>query len=464
MAVDYDLVILGGTQEGYEAAQQAIQRGARVALVLNGLDGRRSPLQTLGALWATRAPHLVCPSPESPKTNWQWAIQRATLIADVLANEDPEQLMVQGVDVIAETGQLISDRPLQVETSSRRLTTRAVVLATGSTPRLPAIPGLNSVPHETPEAFLQRESLPQSVAILGNTPIALMLCQLLCRWDIPVTLLTPNAPLLSQEDPDVSRWITAQLQAESAQLRLGADVNEIVATDSAITLHLPNETVTAETLILATASTPNLAGITLNKLLERDRPLPVNSYLQTRHPRVYACGSVLGGEGMVVIARQEARIAVENALFWNRRRIDYCTLPYGLLTQPEMARVGLTEPQARQRYREDELLIHRQPLYDNPKAQWLDSTIGFCKLIAHRNGQLLGVHGVGPEATEWVQTLALLMVQKVPWSAICRYPTLPHSLSEILRQTTQQWEQDRWQPGKWRRDWAENWFNWRRSC
>ena len=468
MAVDYDLVVLGGTQAGQEAARYAAQLGARVALVMQGLEGRRSPLQTLGTIWTTRASNLGYQSPEITESSWQWAIQRATLIADTLTREDFQQLMVQGVDVVAEQGQLVGDRPLQVETPSRHLTTRALLLATGNVPRPPAISGLESVSYETPERVLQREILPQSVIVLGCSPTALMLCQILRRWERPVTLVTSKSSLLSQEDPDVSRWIMAQLRAEGVQLWLKTPVKTINAGpadpphQSGVALHLADETITATALIVAAAG-PSTAGMNLAHFIDDCSFLGVNGYLQTSHPRIYACGSVLGGYEMSAIARQEARIAVTNALFWNRQTIDYCNLPYDLLTQPEMARVGLTEPQARRRYGQEDLLVSRQPLYENPKAQWLESTIGFCKIVAHRSGPILGVHGVGPEANEWVQTLAGLMIQKTPWQTIANQGTIPHSLHEVLRQTVQQWECDRWKPGQWRRDWAENWCNWRRS-
>lgn len=462
MAVDYDLVILGGTQVGYEAACHAAQLGARTALVLQGLEGRRSPLKTLGALWTTRSPFLVSPS-ENAAATWQWAIQRATLIADKLTSNDFQQLMMQGVDVIAESGQLVRDRPLQVTTPSRQLSSRSLLLATGSRPCLPTIPGLEAVSYETPETFLHRETLPQSVAILGSAPTALTLCQTLCRWGVTTILITPTDALLSREDPDVARWITGQLRAEGAQLRLGQTVQKITANDTMLALCLADETIQVEALVVATKTRPNLMGTNLETFLDGDRGFTVNAYLQTQNPRIYACGAVLGGYEMPAIARQEALIAVENALFWHRRRIDYGTLPYDLPTEPAMARVGLTEPQARRRYSETDLYICRQSLYDNPKAQWLESTTGFCKLMAHRKGQILGAHGVGPDANEWVQTMAWLMSQKTPWTAIANHPTLPHSLNDILRQTAQQWERDRWQPGQWRRDWAENWFNWRRS-
>jgi dihydrolipoamide dehydrogenase len=126
--------------------------------------------------------------------------------------------------------------------------------------------------------------------------------------------------------------------------------------------------------------------------------------------------------------------------------------------------VGFTEPQAVQRFGKSAVLVARQSLYNNPTAQWRESTSGFCKLIAHRDGRLLGCHGVGPEASAWVQTVALLMAAKTPWWHVANASTLPESLMEIVRQAAQQWESDRWQPSQWRRYWAENWCNWRRNA
>ena len=220
---------------------------------------------------------------------------------------------------------------------------------------------------------------------------------------------------------------------------------------------------TTATLVIAPRPIPNTDDLGLEKCLPGDRPITVNAFLQTEHPQIYLCGAALGGYELPAIARQEVRWAVQNALFWPRHRVNYDAIPYDLPTQPPMARVGFTEPQARQRFSRDDILVARQSLYCNPRAQWQESTVGFCKLIGHRDGRLLGCHGVGPEAPEWVQTVAALMAQKTPWWRLANLPTLPYSLTELLRQATQQWESDRWQPGQWRRDWAENWCNWQRS-
>lgn len=464
MAVDYDLVILGGTPEGYAAAEEAAQIGARVALVLAGQDGWRSPLQTLGLLQIGSA-HPLVSSDAFSYSSWRWVRERAKLIANHLADDATQQLMVQGIDVIAEPGRLGRDRArdLKVVTASRELSTRTVLLATGSIIHVPNIPGLATVPYESIAAFLQREQLPASVVILGSSPTGLALCQLLRNWRLPVTLVTTEPTLLNHEDPDISRWLIAQLQAIGVRLKLGKFVKSIASDAENIRLQLSAETLSAASLVLATPAQPNLANLDLNHWLLSDRPVVVNAFGQTQHSRIFACGAVLGGYDLPAIAQQEARGAVWNALFWNHRRLNYQIIPYDLPTQPAIARVGLTEIQARQRYGAAALLVARQPLYDNPEAQWRESVTGFCKLIAHRNGQLLGGHGVGPEAQAWIQALALLMAQRTPWWQLSQAATLSHRLTDILRQAAQQWQRDRWRPGTRRRDWAENWHNWRRS-
>jgi len=468
MAVDYDLVIVGGTPEGYGAATQAAQHGARVALVLQGLSGPRSPLLHRGLLHATAGPPFAPPAPESDATPWQWAKQRAALIADTLTRDSLQQLMVQGVDVLAEQGKIVGDRPVTIATPSRSLTTRAVLIATGNRDQTPILKGLDAVPYDTPETFWQREHLPSSVVIIGSSPEGLVLAQWLRYWHIPVTVIPSGVNLLNQEDPDVSRWMVAHLRALGVDLRLGASMTEVspqatTPVAPAIAVKLTDAVITTAALVLAVRPLPNTDDLGLETCLPHDRPMTVNAFLQTEHPRIYVCGAAIGGYELPAIARQEAAWAVHNALFWNRRRVNYGIVPYELPTQPPLARVGLTEPQAYERFSKEDILVARQALYDNPQAQWREATVGFCKLIAHRDGRLLGCHGVGPEAPEWVQAIALAMGQQTPWWRIADGPTLPYSLTEILRQTAQQWERDRWRPGQWRRDWAENWCNWRRS-
>ncbi|MEM9120463.1 MAG: FAD-dependent oxidoreductase [Cyanobacteria bacterium P01_F01_bin.56] len=468
MAVDYDLVILGGTPEGYSAAAEASRYGARVALILHGLEGDRTSLIHRG-LWqlAARSAWEMRTS-GSPVTPWQWTQQRATLMADTLTQNAPQELMVQGVDVMAERGQIVGDRPLTLTTATRQFTTRAVIVATGNQVKPPSLPGLDTVPYDTPKTFWQREQLPPSVAIVGSSPESIVLAQWLVHQSVDVFLITAHKGLLNQEDPDVSGWLAAQLRADGVDLRLGTRALEvshqpIESPEPAIVVKLADDVIAAAALVIAPRPIPNTNDLGLEKCLPGDRPMTVNAFLQTEHPQIYLCGAAIGGYELPAIARQEAQWAVQNALLWPYRRINYAAIPYDLPTQPPLARVGLTEPQARQRFGREDVLVVHQSLYHNPQAQWRASTVGFCKLIGHRDGRLLGCHGVGPEAPEWVQTVAVLMAQKTPWWRLATLPTLPYSLTDLLRQAAQQWQGDRWQPGQWRRDWAENWCNWRRS-
>jgi pyruvate/2-oxoglutarate dehydrogenase complex dihydrolipoamide dehydrogenase (E3) component len=403
------------------------------------------------------------PSADSSGSPWQWLQQRASLIAETLSGDDWSQLMMQGCDVIFERGQVIGDRPLTIATKTRQLTTRALLLTTGCRQVAPEISGLTAIPYETPASILQIARLPESVAIIGSSPPHLALAQLLRRGGVTVHLITGHAQLLSQEDQDVSHWMTAQLVAEGVALHLNSAVASVHPSAGATVVSLAGTDVSAEALVVAGPSYPNIVNLGLADWFEGDRPLEVNAFLQTRHPRIFASGTVLGGYDAAAIARQEAHIAVENALFWQRRPMDYRLLPYDFPTHPAVARVGLTEAQARQRYPEQDLLIHRQSLYQLPKAQWREAITGFCKVIAHRRGSLLGCHGIGPEAPEWIQTAAWLMQQKIPWSRIAQLPVVPHSFGALIQQASEVWERDRWQPGHWRRDWGDNWCNWRRS-
>ncbi|MGD1860033.1 MAG: FAD-dependent oxidoreductase [Leptolyngbyaceae cyanobacterium] len=461
MAVDYDLVILGGTAESYAAATQAVRYGARVALVLQNIDAARSALICQGLFESS--PHRFSNGlpADSRLTLWQWAKQRAILIADTLTKDDAQRLLVQGCDVIAEAGQIVSYRPLTLATAARRLSTRAILVATGNRFDAPSGLGLESASYQTPKTFWQWEELPSSVIILGSSSGGLTLAQWLRQWQIPVTVVTTDAEILTAADPDMSRWMAAHLRAQGVNLCGSAKIENVSVETDNITVKLTDQVVTATALVVAERPVPHTESLGLD-IGWADRP-SVNAYLQTEHPQIYVCGAAMGGDDFPAIARQEAQWAVQNALFWPRRRVNYAAVPYALPTQPPMARVGWTEPQALERFGRDRILVANQSLYDNPSAQWRESTVGFCKLIAHRDGRLLGCHGVGPAAPEWVQTMALLMAESVPWWRLANFPAAPSSLTELLRQAAQQWESDRWQPGRWRRDWADNWCNWRRS-
>ena len=276
--------------------------------------------------------------------------------------------------------------------------------------------------------------------------------------------MTPANSLLPDEDLDVARLIQAQLEADGIRLLLQARIGDIQEAKAETLIQVKDETVSADAVLIANPQTPRFSGLNLETVGVQwnQRGVLVNSRLQTTRSRIYACGSVLGGYGLSAIARCEAQIALRNALFLPRKAVDYRRIPYAIFTTPEIGRIGLTEAQAKRRYG-DAVWMLKEPFKTVDQAQILNRITGFCKLIGHQNGEILGAHIVGAQAGELVQSIALVMNQGATIGTISHFPSIPTTLSTVITQAADQWRQRHWRTGEWRRDWAENWFNWRRS-
>ena len=483
MAVDYDLVIVGGTLEAREAATSAASLGARVALVEPELD-RANPLAQLyrqaflqvakliqqGRQWNVLAATPVSDQePNRPTLEWsvlnQWVDAVVANLADV---RSPPVMADQGVDVMGGSGQFVKRPRLAFEVGKRLLTARSYLLAAGAQSSLPIHPPLpkHCFTLDTFEHLAKLPHCPPRLAIIGATPAALELAQTFNYLGSQITIVTPAASLLPTEDLEVVRLIQAQLEADGVRILLRTQISDIQSTASETVIRLQDQSLAADAVLIASSPTPQVSKLNLDSVGVRwnQRQVAVNRHLQTTRSRIYACGSLLGGYGLSAIARFEAEIAVKNALFLPSQAIDYQGLPYSFFTTPEVGRVGLTETQANQIYGESEAVwAFKAPFKSVDKAQMLSGVTGFCKLIGRPNGEILGAHIVGMQASELIQSLALAMNQGATLATISQFPAIPATLSTVMTQAADQWRQRHWQIGDWRRDWAENWFNWRRS-
>lgn len=477
MAVDYDLVVIGGTPAGAIAANTAARLGARVAWVWQGADLGQSQPQLQGWIWGTQrfvdagwtaAIGGMMAAPAVSDTAWAVVQQWAELIADLSQQSLTTIITVAGVDVIQGSGQVVGDGPLRLRVDDgsleRTLSTRRLLLAMAGDPAPPAIAGGENIPWLTPTTLAQQPQPPDSLIVLGQQPVALALAQALAVWGTQVHILSSAATLLPQEDPAVGQWLQAQFAATGIQLHLGTSLKHIKKIVSGVEVTSVTGTIQAADALLGTAPRPPLQALQLEVvgLMLPPQGLTVNGYLQSDHPDIYGCGGSLGGYPLASISEHEAAIAVENALFWNRRWVDYGALPYGLGTQPEIGRVGLTEPQARTRYG-SAVQTYTCRWDEQPLAHWRGHPTGFCKLIVRAPGILVGAHIVGPEAASLAARVAPLVGKRDALRQLAQAPVPNTSPLCGLQQAAQQWQRDRWQPGRWRRDWAENWCHWRRS-
>lgn len=463
MTVDYDGVIIGGTVQGREAAALAAREGARVALVEPpGRVERGIHRQIL----------LTALAQAGAVENFGWESLRhrvSALGAIAYPHLNLDCLATSGVDVVLEPGQFSLRPQLAVTTLSRRLRARGYLLAPGTAVTVPEIPGLAETPYLTLDTLLALETLPESAVVLGRSGEAIALSQALALLGTRTTLVTRGDTLLPTEDADMSAFVAALLEAAGVTLKLDTQLEHIHHKEGFEVSLSHGERLSAASLVLATASHPVLEGLNLSRIGIQPRTihgntttLPVDDRLATAHPRVFACGPALGGYWADAMDHGDVAIALHNLLYLPWRKFSHLNRPALLPTTPEYARLGLTAAQARRWYG-SAVTVVQVPFGRVLKAHYGDDITGFCRWVVDDNGQILGAQVCGPGASELMHTVALAVQQSIPLQRLDQVPTLSPSLAAMIPAMVGTWQQQRWYQGTWRRDWAENWFNWRRT-
>lgn len=512
MPFDYDLVILGGSLAARYAAAKASRLGARVALVepdaAQNNPAQNNPaqnnielsllrhaafrqLRTLVEQMGKMASSGIwqgSPAADSALVAWEkslkWIQETTEMIAanEIVGHSLP-QLAAVGVDIVLGEAAFYpaskaapkatfkqrwrsmsrSSTPPVVLAGGRYLRSRKYLLAPTATAVIPEIEGLSATNYRTIESFWQNPwtTLPPCLTILGSDPRGIELAQLFNRLGCQVTLIVSGTQLLPDEDASTIALLQAHLEAEGIEILTQTRVTQAKQLGNQTWIQAGDRAFQTDALLLATRVQPNLAAFNLEAVgVAGDQSLRVNHKLQTTHAQIYACGDILGGYALPHLAEHEVDVALDNALFCTSSRVNYGQIPWAIFTSPTLARIGLTESQARAFYGED-VVVLQQSLQSLSRAQVQQETIGWCKLIVRRNGEILGGHSLSPQAEEWIGTIALAMKHPIKLGAINAASFLPSTSSEILTHLIRQWQERRFPA--WQRDLLENWFNARRS-
>lgn len=490
MQVDYDLVVIGNSLEGITAATIAANLKARVALVEQtseepqnlAIAPEKSDRVISESIYLESLTYLGRLSQQLAQARqlgiYPTASQEIQLsqvnpwIACVDATVTAEQnsiprLSALGIDFIKGKGEFCRLPHLEFVIGRRKLRSRSYLIATGSYTRIPTIIGLNDVGYLTPRDLWQGNklsSLPRDLAMIGDSLASIELAQSLTRLGKKITLILESDRLLPTEDIEAANLIQAQLEAEGIRILVQSPVIQIKRIEDKKWVQAGDRAIETDEIILCTASQPNIAGLNLDGVGVEvgKRGIRVNPQLQTSHPRIYACGSAIGGYPLTNIACYEASVAVKNALFFPWWQVDYGTIPYVIASDPPLARVGMTEKQATDSYGEDVKVVW-QYFKTIARSQILGETTGFCKFVLRRNGEILGAHIVGAEAGELIGSIALAMKQNLKISAIANlsYPGL--SRSEILQKSAIEWQHYNFKRHKNWQKWLETLFIWQRK-
>ena len=442
---DYDLGILGGGAAGLTAAAGAAQLGAKTLLIdkagrLGGdcLHYGCVPSKTLirsAQVWALtrRAAAFGLPDLPLPPVDLGAVMDRvAEVIAQIQPHDSPERFCQLGAETLFATPRFVDAHT--VEADGRRIRAKNWIISTGSSPAIPPIAGLDSVPYWTNETVFDQRQLPARLLVLGGGPIGVELAQAFQRLGSQVTLVEYGPQILGPEDADMAAIVQQQLEAEGMDIRLGLKALR-VARDQG-TIHLTGEpvgggealTLEGDALLVATGRRPNVDGLGLDAagVNFTARGIPVNRRLRTNQAHIYACGDVNGSYPFTHVAGYEGGIALTNIVLHLPRKADYSKVPWCTYCDPELASVGLNEKRAQAQGVEYRLLT--EPFADNDRARAEGETEGRIKILLSPKGKLLGAQIVGPSAGELIHEWITAINGGVKLSTLAgmvhTYPTL----------------------------------------
>ncbi len=418
----YDLAILGAGSAGFAAAITAADAGARVLLIGYGTIGgtcvntgcvpSKTLIRAMEALQNARtAARFGGVVGEGRIEDWRAVVEhKDALVASLRRAKYIDLLPRYSTLTYREGWGRLVDGGVAVD--GNLIEAGRVIVATGASPALPPIPGLDEVPYLTSTTALELQALPRSLLVLGGGYAGCELGQMFARAGTEVTIVD-ILPLLSAAEPEIARALERYLREEGVAIRENVHTRSIRKTAYGIALGISiegaAETLAAEQVLVAAGRWPNTAELGLAEggvELLPNGGIGVDDYMRTTRPGVYAAGDVTGRDQFVSMAAYGARIAAENALNGDTRRYDPAAMPSVVFTDPQLASVGLTEAEARALGHA--VKISALPLDQVPRAIAARDTRGLIKLVAEsESGRLLGAHILAPEGADSIMAAAL---------------------------------------------------------
>ena len=351
------------------------------------------------------------------------------VIQTIEPQDSAERYRALGAYVLRGKARFVAPRFLEAGETS--VTARRFVIATGSEPVVPAIPGLDSVPYLTNETLFDTAPEPDHLIVLGGGPVGVEMAQAYRRLGARVTVVEATR-LLGRDDPELARVVRARLIEEGVEIIEAAAVSAVEAAGDGIALTCgagaARRRLGGSHLLVAAGRRPNVADLGLETagIDLRDGALVVDAGLRTTNRRIYAIGDVVGPHRFTHMANYQARMVLKNALFRLPARVRYDAVPWVTYTDPELAHVGLDEAAARAACRG--LRVLRFPFSENDRAIAENATEGLVKVVTTPRGRVLGASIVGAHAGELILPWALAVRQRLKIGtlaqAIVPYPTL----------------------------------------
>ncbi len=446
---EFNTVVIGAGSAGLVAAYIAAAVKAKVALIekakmggdcLNtGCVPSKAIIRTAKFLSHQKRSKEFGVHTASAEFDFKEVMDRVRSIIGVIEHHDSvERYTGLGVDCFA--GHATIESPYCVDVDGKKLTTRSIVIASGAEPAVPHLPGIDDVNYYTSDTIWEINELPKRLLVLGGGPIGCELSQAFVRLGSNVTQVQRIPRIMPREDPEYSEMVLKQFIEDGVDVRLEHQAKEVITENGANVLvceHNGEEVqIEFDTLLVAVGRRARISGFGIDQLgieLSSNRTIEVNEFLETNFPNIYAVGDVAGPYQFTHFGAHQATSATTNALLrpFYRRRVDYSVIPWATFTEPEVARVGLNEQEAKQKGIEYEATVY--DFKDLSRAITDSEARGEIKVLTPPGkDKILGVTIAGEHAGDLISEFILAMQCGIGLNKILGtihiYPTFAESV------------------------------------
>ncbi len=426
---DRNLVVIGAGAGGLVSTYIATAVKAKVTIVESSLMGgdclnygcvpSKAIIKSAKIAHQMRNASKYGLSNANPEFSFGDVIQRVhSIIDEIEPHDSAERYSALGAEVIQGYAKIIDPWTLEItlpDGETRRLTTKNIVIASGASPTIPDIQGLENINYQTSDTLwqhlLKTETLPKKMAVLGGGPIGCELAQAFARLGCDVCMIVRGNRLLPKEDLAVAEFIADKFEKEGIRIFTNSEIQECTESTIVLKREAKEETLACDMLLVAVGRTARTKGFGLEELgIEINVTIKTNEYLETLYPNIYAVGDVAGPYQFTHVAAHQAWYAAVNALFGKLKRfkVDYRVIPWVTFVDPQIARVGLSEDEAREKGIDVEVTQYDIKELDRAIAE--SANEGFVKVITPPGkDKILGVTIVSENAGEMLSEFVLAM-------------------------------------------------------
>ncbi len=449
---DYDLLVLGGGAAGLVSSKVARGFGKSVAVIEKGKLGgectnfgcvpSKALIRTAKAAHELKHLDALGLSTEAPivvKTGGAMRHVRS-IVEKVYNTHLPASFKALGIDLSFGDPRFTDNHTVVM--AGKKITANKIIIATGSSPLLPAIEGIDKTPYLTNNTVFSIDTLPRSLVVLGGGPIGIELASAFNRLGVEVTVVEMFDRILFREDCELSDMLAGRLLSEGLNIVTGAKAVKLAGDAARVTLTVETKDgrrkdISAQSILIASGRKANTGGLELEKAGVRHNAggIEVDAHLRTAPGNIYAAGDVTGPYRFSHMAEYQAILACSNAFLPVKRKADYRHVIWCTFTDPELAHAGLTEEEARAAHG-DAINVLRFNFSKIDRARTDIEEFGMSKVIIDKKGKFLGAHILGMHASEVLHEIQLAKHFNIPfdriWQAIHLYP----SYSDVIRQSS----------------------------